>query len=108
LSVRWGEEATHTTTPRPRASSRPSRSKPSNPMAYETFADVAQDLPRFIDEVYNRRRLHSALAISARNSLRTAASGPRSNQRPDRCPPQGAHSRPFAKFHRVFAHPPPL
>lgn len=32
------------------------------PMDFQTFDDVAEHLPHFIDDVYNKRRLHSALA----------------------------------------------
>ena len=32
-----------------------------HPMVFETFEDVVEHLPQFLEEVYNKRRLHSAL-----------------------------------------------
>ena len=50
------------------------------PMAFEMFADVTDNLPHFLEEVYNRRRLHSALWLLSPAQFEDNIPGERSNQ----------------------------
>jgi len=59
------------------------------PIAFEIFDEITEHFLRFIEEVYNKGRLHSVSAISAHSNSRIDTSGRRAKPPPNLVHPQG-------------------
>jgi len=66
---------------------------------YETVEDVLERLPRFLEEVYNRRRLHSALGSVPPEEFETVNRSPaaQDDSLTSDCPTAGGHSTSSAR-----------
>lgn len=61
-------------------------------MAFGTFNDIAEQLPRFIDDVCNQSRLHSALSYISPVQFEEQHTRPMVRPAGCFCPKPGAHS----------------
>jgi hypothetical protein len=69
---------------------------------YRDIADVGRRLPRFIDEIYNDQRLHSALGYLPPNEFERLHTRQAVNSWGSKYPPSGVHSMVASNQHHYL------